>query len=263
MFDRRQTREWVHGLTALILSLFLLGVSSNLGIVKGAADIVGEILAVPEYPAVKLRAFLGRMFLWAREKSELQDRIETLQRENAALRVTRAVVLNEQLKAELNARMSDVQVTMRAPLSWWNEVRLDKGEDEGVTSGLPLFQDGFLVGRVTSVGKFSSWAELLTSPSLMIPVVIEETRDLGVVVGEGNGTVLLTYVPVARGDLSGMNLSTALIGEQLPPGLPIGKVGAQVGTEDDGYATYRVKTGADLSRLYTLSLLSRAKDGAR
>ena len=125
MFDRRQTREWVHGLTALILGLFLLGASSNVGIVKGAADIVGEVLAIPEYPAAVLRGVLTDLFLWGREKTALQKQLETLQKENAMLRITRAVTLSEQVRVELSSRLSDAHVTLRAPLSWWNEVRLD------------------------------------------------------------------------------------------------------------------------------------------
>ena len=47
---RSTTRELVHGLTALILGLFLLGISSGLGIMKDIVDFVGGVLSIPEYP---------------------------------------------------------------------------------------------------------------------------------------------------------------------------------------------------------------------
>ena len=54
------SREWLHGLTALILGLFLLGVSSGLGVMKNIVDFWGSVLFIPEYPAVMLREiYLG------------------------------------------------------------------------------------------------------------------------------------------------------------------------------------------------------------
>ena len=255
MLDRRQTREWVHGLTALILGLILLASGSSLGVSKRIVDLLGGVLSIPEYPAVRLRVLLGEARLWAQDKSALQREIERLKDENAKFRILEAAVANERIRADLDVRMNEARVTLRAPLSWWHEIRVDKGEQDGISVGLPIFQDGYLVGRISSVSLFSSWAELLTSPSLMIPVVIEETRELGVVVGDGNGSVLLNYIPSGRGNMAGMKVSTALVGEQLPPGLPIGRIEEEVEVSGNGYATYRLAPGADLSRFYDVAIL--------
>ncbi len=261
MFNRRQTRESLHGLTALILGLFLLAVSSNLGILKNAVDIVSGVLAVPEYPVVVLRGVLQDFFSWWQDKNVLKKRIESLEDENSKLRIAQAVLLNEQIRTELDERLNDARVTMRAPMSWWTEVRLNKGSSANVAVGSPVFQNGYLVGRITSVTMLSSWVELLTSSSLMVPVVIEETRELGVVMGGNDGSVILTYIPAGRDNLKGMRLSTALIGEQLPAGLPVGEIGEEMELKGDGYAIYRVKPGADFSRLYAVSLLKPGKGG--
>ena len=255
MLDRRQVRERAHGLTALILGLVLLAAGSNLGISKRVVDLLGGVLSVPEYPAVRLRALLGDALFWIRERASLQHEIERLKDENAKFRILEAAVANERIRAELDARMTEARITLRAPLSWWNEIRIDKGEAAGVSAGLPIFQNGYLAGRISSVSLFSSWVELLTSPSLMIPVVIEETRELGVVVGDGNGSVLLNYIPSGRGNMAGMKVSTALVGEQLPPGLPIGRIEEKVEVSGNGYATYRLAPGADLSRFYDVAIL--------
>lgn len=255
MLDRRQVREWIHGLIALILGLVLLAAGSSLGVSKRIVDILGGLLSLPEYPAVCLRIFLRDSWLWAQDKSVLQHEINRLRDENAKFRILEAAVANERIRAELDARMNEARVTLRAPLFWWNEIRINKGEADRVSVGLPIFQNGYLAGRITSVSLFSSWAELLTSPSLMIPVVIEETRELGVVVGDGNGSVLLNYIPSGRGNMVGMKVSTALIGEQLPPGLPVGRIKEELEVSGSGYVTYRLDPGADLSRFYDVSIL--------
>ena len=255
MFDRRQTREWIHGLTALILGLFLLGAGANLGISKGMVDLLSGLLFIPEYPAVYLRGVFRGWWDWAQDKNILMAELARLKEENAKLRILGAALESERIRADLNDRTSEARITLRAPMSWWNEIRIDKGEHENIIVGSPVFCDGYLVGRVTSVSLLSSWVELLTSPSLMIPVVIEETRELGVVVGDGNGNVLLKYIPAGRGHMIGMRVNTALIGEQLPSGLPVGKIIEELGTTADGYASYRIEPGADLSKFYSVSLL--------
>ena len=56
MLDRRQIREWIHSLTALILGVVLLAAGSSLGVSKQIVGLWGEILSVPELPAVHLQA---------------------------------------------------------------------------------------------------------------------------------------------------------------------------------------------------------------
>lgn len=255
MADRRLTREWIHGITALVLALFLMGFSTNVVILRSVVDVVGNILTVPEYPAVVLRDFFRDTYRWSRDKTELKRQLESLKDENAKLRITHAVLLAEEIKKELDLRLEAVRVTLREPASWWNEVRINKGSDEGIVIGLPVFQDGYLVGRISATNAFSSWVELLTSSSLMIPVVIEETRELGVVVGDGEGSVFLTYIPEGRGIEKGMKVSTALVSEILPPGIPIGQIVGEASSSGNGYMTYRIEPGASLSRLYSVSVL--------
>ena len=252
---RDTAREWVHGLTALILGLFLLGISSGLGIVKNIVDLWGALLSVPEYPAVVMREIFLSWQSWSRDKNSLNSEVIKLRDENAALRLELAKITGEKIYSD-DQKISNVRtarVTLRAPMSWWNEIRIDRGNNDKVTQGLPIFYEGYLIGRISSVALMSSWAELITSPSFLIPAVIEETRELGVVAGDGNGTVVLRYIPAGRGVKTGMKVSTAMIGEQLPPGLPIGKISGEIASNSDGYATYKIELGADLSRFYTVS----------
>ena len=251
---RNNTRQWVHGLTALILGLFLLGISSSLGVVKNIVDLWGTLLSVPEYPAVVMREIYLDWRAWTRDKNSLNREVKQLREENAQLRIELAKLTSGKIYSDdKNSEAKTARVTLRAPMSWWNEIRIDRGEVDKITQGLPVFYNGYLIGRVSTVSSMSSWAELITSPSFMIPAVIEETRELGVVVGDGNGTVLMRYIPAGRGVKAGMKVSTAMIGEQLPPGLPIGKIASEVSSGSDGYATYRIDPGADLSRFYTVS----------
>lgn len=251
---RNNTRELVHGLTALILALFLLGVSSGLGVMKSIVDIWGAILFIPEYPAVIMREMYLGWRSWSRDKNILSSEVTRLRNENANLRLELAKIAGEKVfEDNKKTEARTARVTLRAPMSWWSEIRIDRGKKDDITQGLPIFSGGYLIGRVSTVSMLSSWAELITSSSFMIPAVIEETRELGVVAGDGNGSVLLRYIPAGRGVRSGMKVSTAMIGEELPPGLPIGQIAGEFNIGTDGYTTYRIQPGADLSRFYTVN----------
>ncbi len=250
---RNTTREWVHGLIALILGLFLLGISSGMGVMKSIVDLWGSILSIPEYPAVIMREMFIEWRSWSRDKNTLNDEVRRLRNENAKLRLDLAKFNSEKIYESSDNEIRTARVTLRAPMSWWSEIRIDRGEQDKITQGLPVFSNGYLIGRVSSVSLMSSWAELITSPSFMIPAVIEETRELGVVAGDGNGSVLLRYIPAGRGIKTGMKVSTAMIGEQVPPGLPIGQISGEFAAGVDGYTTYRIEPGADMSRFYTVS----------
>lgn len=150
MLDRHQTREWTHGLTAIILGLFLLGVGSNLGISKTAVDLLGGMLSIPEYPAVILRDAFQNWRGWTRNREALQEEIARLREENATFRILDSALKNEALRAQIDARLEEAKVTLRAPMSWWNEIRIDRGGkgsgDRGVAGlsrGVPRGPDHF------------------------------------------------------------------------------------------------------------------------
>lgn len=251
--SRDIARKRIHGLTALILALFLLGISSGLGIVKNIVDVWGAVLLVPEYPAVIMRDAFLRWLSWSKDKNSMNEELLRLREENARLRLDLSKIIGEKIYSQdIQEDLKSARVTLRAPMSWWNEIRIDKGEVDKITQGRVVFSNGYLLGRVSSVSAMSSWVELITSPSFMIPAVVEETRELGVIAGDGNGNVLLRYIPAGRGVKSGMNISTAMIDEQLPPGLPIGRIINEISSAS-GYATYRIEPGADMSRFYTVN----------
>ena len=93
---RSTVREWAHGLTALILGLFLLGISSGLGIIKNIVDFWAALLSVPEYPAVIMREFYINWRSYSHDKNFLNDEITRLREENSILRLELAKILSRQ-----------------------------------------------------------------------------------------------------------------------------------------------------------------------
>ena len=243
---------WVHGVLAGVVGLLLFIVSLQLPLARSAMDATARFLYWPEYPASALRRHLREMYLWITRETERQERFEQLEGEVLALRaVVRRLGVTEQPPAR---GMVTARVTLREPSRWWQEIRIDQGSLSGIRVGSPVLQNGFLVGRVSQTGERFAWVELITSSTLLIPAVLDRTRDLGVVTGDDAGRVLLLYMPEEKKLQAEMSVSTALVGEFLPPGIPIGKV-AFAEEVTGGYRPYVLAIGGDLARLYTVSVM--------
>lgn len=257
------TREWIHGFIAVILSLLLLAAAPQRQIFRSAVDVVGTVLSYPESPAVALERGIKRLSLWFTNQRVLQDRLSSLEAEITSLRLLHSMNSASAVVEAMERRIGHARVTLREPLSWWSEVRINRGLQNGVSIGASVLQNGALVGRVRSVGEDSSWVELITSTSSLIPVVIEETRDLGVVAGDGDGGLWLLYVPESRGLSEGMTVSTAMVSEALPPGIPVGKIAAETQDTAGFYRAWRILPQGTLSQLYTLEYLRLTVGAAR
>lgn len=243
----------VHAVAALTLSLILLGISPSLKIGQTITVLVGYVLYIPEYPVMILRNVALDMSNWFVGREELNLKIETLLNELETLRMQNSALSAQKTREMITPAKTNADVILRAPEAWWSEIRINKGETSGLSVGSPIYSNGFLLGRVSSVENYFAWVELLTSSSLMLPVVVEETRDLGIIGGDGEGNVWLHYVPENRGIKEGMTISTALIGDKVPPGLRIGHVSNESIVSPNGFRSLKVAIGADIFRLYSVS----------
>lgn len=215
-------------------------------------DKVCSLLAYPEAPAQNLRSLVQAAGNWVLERKGLQDRNRELERENLVLRASlqRLQVRQPPPSPELIA----ARVTLRYPEEWWKEVRVNKGARDGVRKGAPALSDGFMIGRVSRVGDDYAWIELVTSASFLLAAVVDDTMDLGVINGDDRGNVWLMYTPPDKAFEKGMTISTALVGDYLPPGIPIGRVWGE-GEARDGSVPLRIASGAHLTQLYGVQIL--------
>jgi rod shape-determining protein MreC len=121
---------------------------------------------------------------------------------------------------------------------------------------MPALQRGFLVGRVSRVYSDHSWVDILTSTLLFVPVVIDETRDLGVLTGDGRGGINLLYIPEYKDLRPGMRISTALVSDILPAGIPVGEISEKEPDIEGGFRVYHISPGADMSVLDSLLIMT-------
>ncbi|PIE54181.1 MAG: rod shape-determining protein MreC [Dethiosulfovibrio peptidovorans] len=248
MADIRQ-RRIISGLCAVALGLILTLSTGSEPVLK-VMSLWAQWLELMERPAVMIRHGYRSGQMWFQERRTLMEELAGLKRENdslfLALHMKDALILRKTLMGAL----ADARVDLRLSRSWWNEFRIDQGGLDGLSPGDPVLQEGFLIGRISRVDDHRSWVSLLTSTSEMVPVIVRETRDVGVVVGDGQGGLWLCYIPDNSDIQPGMALDTALISEFLPPGIPVGLVADGDRESDLGTKEYQVISGGSLSRIY-------------
>jgi rod shape-determining protein MreC len=220
--------------------------------IRFAADKVGVMLSYPETPVQEIRALVQTAGNWMMERKGLQDRNRELEIENLALR---AALHDAALPPPVStSEMIGARVTLRYPDAWWKEVRINMGSSQGVKIGAPVLSEGYMIGKIIMAGENYSWVELITSASFLLAAVVNETWDLGVINGDDRGNIWLLYMPPEREFKRGMMVSTAMVGDYLPPGIPIGKIWGD-GDTRDGFTPRSVVSGAHLTQLYNLQVL--------
>ncbi len=131
---------------------------------------------------------------------------------------------------------------------------VDAGEAQGITDHYVAMSSDGVVGRVVGVGHHTAQIVLLTDSSSRVPVVIENSRHRGLLVGDNRTQPVLDYLPDGVTAAQGDRLVTSGHGGLFAPGLPVGIVVSAGGDQDSGHAAH-VQPFADLRRLDYVQLI--------
>lgn len=173
---------------------------------------------------------------------------EETARENARL----TLALNLPRQMPWHPRLA--RVVGREPANWWKYVRISLGSRDGVTNNMPVISAEGLVGRISEVGYTHSQVVLLGDSDCRVSVLVEETRDHGVIAPAESGPVDNTIVDLkflSRNSLlkPGQRVVTSGLGLLFPKGIVVGQI-ADVRTVQFGlYQEARVSLAANLNGL--------------
>jgi len=100
------------------------------------------------------------------------------------------------------------------------------GRHDGVLRGQAVVTSDGLVGHVVEVGERASRILLLTDLNSRIPVRLESSRFRAILTGDNTETLRLLFLPGNAEIAVGERVVTSGHGGLLPPGIPIGVIGA-------------------------------------
>ncbi len=188
-----------------------------------------------------------------KENASLQAQVAQLQqqlvnadqqaRENEALRKELGFVQNSSLQ------LLPCTVLSQNPFGLTNSLVLSCGTDQGLAAGQAIESQGYLVGKITYVGKGSSTALLATAADFSTDAQVSQSGQVAIVKGSFGSGLILDQVPQSGQLQPGWQIATAGINPQIPKGLLIGQVGDLLSSDNDLFKRASVVSPIDFSNL--------------
>lgn len=149
---------------------------------------------------------------------ELEQQIIELEQQNKQF-----AELTKQLDSD---RQSDVvaPIISRSVDSWWSQVTLGKGSNDGIQPGYVVMGIGGVVGRVISVTDRTSRVLLISDPNSRVGVTVSRSRNLGYLRGNNSQSAVMHFFSKVTDVEVGDAIATSPLGNLYPYGLTIGKV---------------------------------------
>ncbi len=219
-------------------------------------DAISPVLGTLSQPVNALNKGIERV----QELASLVEENERLRRENERLLKWQSVsrILdreNEYYQRLLNAMSDPLVLPITARVvgdsggPFVRTLLLSAGTRDGVRVGQAVVGPLGLVGRIAEVGRKSARVLLLTDLNSRVPVVLQNSRHKGILVGDNSSSPKLEFLPTNAQVSAGDRVVTSGDGAMLPAGRPIGIVSSV--TEGQ----VRVQAFADWSRLEFVSVL--------
>jgi rod shape-determining protein MreC len=157
---------------------------------------------------------------------------------------------NQRLRQALNVKEVLTDEVIAAPVihkvfdGFSNEYFVKLTAKDGINKNNPvLTTQGYLCGRIVEVGVVNSYFIPITDVSSRVPVMVERTREQGVLAGESELSLSLLHVENRNNIQVGDRLITSGNGGIFPPGIPVAIV-AEISNE--GITAHPIATSKDL-----------------
>mgnify|MGYP003394058668 CR=1 FL=1 len=248
----KPTRAFL-GIVVLILLLTAIPVSRAIALKSSAYS----ALEAPMSFSREVGQFFKDFFYFRKNAAENRELKKTLATLHVDLFRTQEISLeNERLEKMLGLkptlpltiqRSVYCRVIGRSPTIWNKVLLIDKGTSQGVRVNMPVMSDLSLVGKVIEVGPSVAKVLLITDPNSKIGVLIQRTRQQGVLFGAVSGECRMKYLSIDTEVKIGDIVETAGYGGFFPKGLIVGKVKKVWKEPGQIYQVAEIKPLTDLS----------------
>jgi rod shape-determining protein MreC len=201
----------------------------------------------------------------AQENEQLKERLTQIETELHTAK--QAAAENERLRALLNLNEeSNIQsvparVIARDPSVWFNTITINRGTSSGVAVNMPVVTAGGIVGRIVTVGPWSSQVMLITDEKAGAGAVVGQLGQsgaLGSVRGRADlGVALIEMRYVSGLEKVEVNDYVMTTGQDgiYPPGLNVGRVvDVKNGTATQAHQIL-IQPGAQMDHLEEVAVL--------
>jgi len=219
------------------------------GVSAVTTGITGTIGAVHE---------LARLKEENRELTERLKNYEILQRANTDIKKE-----NDRLKEQLDFSLTfqeknyPAKIISRNPDSLYSAFTINKGSHHGIRKGMPVLaiQSGIvgLVGKIVTVGAGTSLVMPIYDTKCSVSARIQNTRDIGLVTGEGSSDQPLSMTYIKKRVLNELQIGDLIVtsgeGGNYIADIPIGSISEIKVLDYDSSLSIKVAPVIDFSRI--------------
>jgi rod shape-determining protein MreC len=181
-------------------------------------------------------------------KRELQALQVRLQDERALAQRTDDLRQLLELRQRSGLDTSAAEVIAAGASPEFRTLTIDKGTSDGLSADMAVISPGGVVGRVILPSARAAKVQLLIDRNAAAAALVERTRVQGVVMGQGDGTLRMQYVPGTADVKTGDLVVTSGIDGIYPKGFVIGTID-NVERGLGAYHEISVRPAVDFSRL--------------
>ena len=139
-------------------------------------------------------------------------------------------------------KLVPARIIARDPLTWYQTVKIDRGEAEGVKPDMPVLTEEGLVGKTTIVSDHASTVILISDENCGVAANIEGSNEKGIVRGErlsnrGFAAIGLGLLTKEANLKPGQKVYSSGVGGVFPSGVLVGAVKEFKVRELQGYAS--------------------------
>jgi rod shape-determining protein MreC len=247
LFRRGPTAE-LKLFVLVVAALVLMVVDTGWQVLEPARKAVSVVIYPFQRVMFAPRDAVERVSDWVDAVDEARSEKESLQQQRIELAqlATHAAQLaaeNEQLRRLLDVAEAvtqpsvAVQVLYEPANAFSRHLIFNKGSASGIQPGMPVIDEGGVVGQIVRVTPFTSEAALLTDDKVSIPVqVLRNGLRLIAFGGNASGKVEVRYLSADVDLQPGDTLITSGIGGLFPAGLSVGVVDTVQRDASSGFA---------------------------
>ena len=277
MVKEKSTVSFKYSLIVFLILVIISGVSlalSSGGFIISVKEVGFSILSAGQKGVNSVITGVGNGVSAVKELAELKESYnklvqqledyEYLQRNNAEIRKE-----NELLREQLGISKSIVnknyvaQIIGRDPDSLYSAITVNKGSRNGIRKNMPVIavQNGDigLVGKVVTVGAFTSQIMPIYDFQCNISARIQHTRDLGLVVGQGNADSPLQMQYIKKRVLNELQYGNLVVtsgeNENYLKDIPIGSITKIKTVDYDSSLIIEITPIIDFARLETVMIV--------
>lgn len=257
-FSRKHTPVIIFLSSAFFLALFLPANISN-QIKHGIALPIAPFQKVTAFAINNISSFFGRLFPFVESEGE-NERLkqDVFRLKNLVIKQADLIYrLKNEIKGlsdfyergEASVRPVIANVIGYDTLEFKKSILLDAGNKHGVSINDTVISGNALVGRVSSVARFTSCVQLITDPDIRVPARVLETRDQGIVTGDSSFVCQMEYVPDSADVKEGYRIVTSGAGGTYSSSIPIGTVIKGEKMEGNLFLNISVRPIANVSKI--------------